>query len=388
MSDLAIRPLDERAYALLAEEGFGPDLFNPTQHVACELVEAYATALALDLCRQLDLEELLSTPRTAADVCGARRWRRGITPALHWLLDRLAQTGHLVHATDGYRLAAPLPASQREAIRARGLTADASYAPAYELLDEAAAAFAAIAGGETTGERALFGKVTLWVRYFDNRNAYYALNNRVAAPAAAGRLAHGAHVLEVGAGLGSATQALLEALTEREAVGHIASYCVTEPVAFFRRRAQRQLTELYATVPLAFASLDVNQAWATQGVAPASQHLVWGVNVLHLARDLDAVLRQAHATLAPGGWLVVGEGMRPFTDCVVGAEFPFRLLESFNDVRLDPATRPTPGFLTAAHWLAALERTGFDDVTVVPNAIRLRAHYPGMLAAAACGRRR
>jgi SAM-dependent methyltransferase len=119
-----------------------------------------------------------------------------------------------------------------------------------------------------------------------------------------------------------------------------------------------------------------------------SQHLVWGVNVFHLARDLDAVLCEAHAILARGGWLVIGEGMRPFDECVVGAELPFRLLESFTGVRLDPATRPTPGFLTAEHWLAALERAGFDDVAVVPNAIRLRTHYPGMLTAAACGRRR
>jgi SAM-dependent methyltransferase len=388
MPDLAIRPLDERAYALLAGEGFGSDLFNPTQHVACELVEAYATELALDLCRQLDLQDLLATPRTVADVRGARCWCQEITFALQWLLDRLSQTGYLVHAIDGYRLAAPLPPSQREAIRARGLTTDASYAPAYELLDEAAAAFPVIARGETTGERALFGKVTLWIRYFDNRNSYYALNNRVAAPAATARLAQGAHVLEVGAGLGSATEALLEALAGRDAVGRIASYCVTEPVAFFLRRAQRTLTGLHANVPYRFAPLDLNQPWAAQGVDLASQHLVWGVNVFHLARDLDAVLREAHATLAPGGWLVVGEGMRPFTDCVVGAELPFRLLESFTDVRLDPATRPTPGFLTAEHWIGALERAGFDDVTVVPNVIRLRAHYPGMLAAAVCGRRR
>ena len=34
-----------------------------------------------------------------------------------------------------------------------------------------------------------------------------------------------------------------------------------------------------------------------------------------------------------------------------------------------------------------LARAGFEDVAVVPDVIRLRAYYPGMLAAAACGRR-
>ena len=64
-----------------------------------------------------------------------------------------------------------------------------------------------------------------------------------------------------------------------------------------------------------------------------------------------------------------------------------RLLESFTSVRLDPVTRPTPGFLTAEQWLAAFDRAGFGEVTLVPDAIRLRACYPGMLAAAVCGRR-
>ena len=49
---LDVAPLDPLAYALLAEEGFGPELFNPRQHVACELVERYATELASDLDRK------------------------------------------------------------------------------------------------------------------------------------------------------------------------------------------------------------------------------------------------------------------------------------------------------------------------------------------------
>src|SRR5262249_39659838 len=129
---------------------------------------------------------------------------------------------------------------------------------------------------------------------------------------------------------------------------------------------------------------DLNQPW---DVAPASVDLVWGVNVFHLAHDLVAVLREAHTALAPGGWLVVGEGIRPAPGVPVGAEFPFQLLESFTAVRLDPIPGPEPGFLTAEPWLAAFERAGFVDVALVPDVIRLRALYPGFFAAAICGRR-
>jgi SAM-dependent methyltransferase len=381
----AIPPLDPRAYALLEDEGFGSDLFNPKQHEACELVEAYATELAGDVYHHLGLAEPLARSVSADELRAAFGWTPAIVPALAWLLDRLAEAGRL-ERRDGRFHAVAMSPSAHEAVRARGLAIDPSYAPAYELLDEAAAALPAIARGETTGERALLGKLTLWIRYFDNRNGYYALNNRVSAAAVAARLPHGARVLEVGAGLGSATEALLEGLRSAGALDRLASYRATEPVALFGRRAQRILGGLFPGVPLSFAPLDLNAPWAAQGIEPGTLDVVWGVNVFHLAYDLDAVLAEARAALASGGWLVVGEGMRPFAERVVGAELPFRLLESFTNVRLDPATRPTPGFLTAEHWLAALARAGFTHCRTVPDVPRLRAYYPGMLAAAACGR--
>jgi SAM-dependent methyltransferase len=167
----------------------------------------------------------------------------------------------------------------------------------------------------------------------------------------------------------------------------LAAYDVTEPVPFFRRRAERTLATAHPGAPLAFAALDLNQPWAAQGIPPGGHDLVFGVNVMHLARDLDAGLREARAALAPGGFLVLGEGLRPGPETPVAAELPFQLLESFADVETDPETRPTAGFLTAETWLAALRRAGFADGTLVPDAIRLRALVPTFLAAAVVGRR-
>jgi pyochelin synthetase len=388
MTAIGVPPVDPRVYAVLAEAGFGDELFNPRQHRSCELVERYTLETAVALTETLGLPALLAVPRTVDALLDARGFATAFRAPLAWLLARLAAAGLLARDGDAYRLAAPLPPPAVAAVRAACLETDPAYAPALDLVDEAAAIYPRVAAGETSGERALFQRVALWVAYFNNAHPYYALNNRVAAQAAAARVGDAdVRVLEVGAGLGSATEALLDALAARGRLGALARYDATEPVVFFRRRAARTLAAAHSGVPLAFGDLDLDRPWAAQGVEPGRLGLVWGVNVFHLARDLGAALDEAHAALAPGGWLVLGEGIRPAPGRPVAAEMPFQLLERFADVALDPDVRPTPGFLTAEQWQRALERAGFADVALVPDVVRLRALYPGFFAAAVCGRR-
>jgi polyketide synthase PksN len=386
MTRFPIIPPDDELFAILAEAGFGADLFNPRQHRSCELVDLYALQLAIDLLDRLALRPLLATPQPVDRLLGARGFVPTFRPALAWLLGCLSTAGVLECAGDDYRLAGAPPAIDLARLRTEGVESDPAYEPSFALLDVAASLYPEVARGAVDAERALFSKVTLWVAYFSNANGYYALNNRVTAAAAATRLpASGARILEVGAGLGSASEALLERLRAERRLDAIASYRVTEPVAFFRRRAERSLSAAHRDRAVAFAGLDINQPWASQGIEPGSCDLVWGVNVFHLARDLVAVLRQAHAALAPGGTLVVGEGVRPFAGQAVPAELPFPLLASYTDVALDADLRPAPGFLTAEQWQAALAHAGFAAIEVVPNVIRLRALRPALLAAAVCG---
>jgi hypothetical protein len=272
-----IAPADPRIYDVLAEAGFAGEPFNPRQHESCELMERYVTATAVRLLDDLELTGPLRAGAGADALLATRGFVEGFRPALRWLLARLARAGVL--ATDGERFApaADPPVFDRDEIRAAVLAGDPSYAPAIALVDEAGAIYPRVARGETSGEHALFRKLTLWTTYFHNDNRYYALNNRVAARAAAARVGPATHVLEIGAGLGSATAALLELLAERGDPGGLASYRFTEPVVFFRRRAQRELEARHATLLWTFDALDLNLPWADQGVTPASVGLVWGV---------------------------------------------------------------------------------------------------------------
>jgi SAM-dependent methyltransferase len=368
-----VHPPDPRLYPPLAAAGLSPDPFDPTQDRACKLVDLYTLHVAIDLLRELADPALLASGASADDLLVKGGYVASFRPALGWLLGRAAAAGIDVRM--------PLPRTDRAAVRAACLAVDASYVPAFMLVDEAAALYPRVARGEINGDRALLMKASLWVAYFDNRNGYYALNNRVVAAAAAARAAGPARVLEVGAGLGSATEAVLGALPAVE------RYHVTEPLPFFRRRAERTLRAAHPGVALEFGSLDVNGRWAAQGVRPAGHTLVLGVNVFHLARDLVATLREAFEALEPGGWLVAGEAIRPHPHACVGAELPFQILQSYHAVETDPELRPTPGFLTAEGWTGALRRAGFSEIALVPDAARLRDLWEGAITAAVCGRR-
>ena len=131
-----------------------------------------------------------STRRAPRRSCARRsRFTPSFARPLRWLLERLRVAGIVARDGEAYRLAAPPPEPDLDALRAQGLAHDPSYAPAYELLDVVAALYPRVARGEVQAERALFFRVGLWVAYFSNANGYYALSNRVAARAAVARLA-------------------------------------------------------------------------------------------------------------------------------------------------------------------------------------------------------
>ncbi|MFN7943519.1 MAG: methyltransferase [Thermoanaerobaculia bacterium] len=387
-------PRDPRVDRFLA--GLQIHRWDAKLFLACELVDRYARDQAITLARELEIEAPLAEGASVDELAERRGFVPAFRPALDWLLRRLAADDLLESSAatpDGprrYRLTRPMPAPELAELRAAGLAADPANAPTFDLFDAAAAAWPAVARGEGTGEHILFGlgRLPLWLAYFHNDNPVYAVNNLLAAVVGADALrpGPGARLLEVGAGAGSATEALLDELQARGRLADLASYRMTEPSAFFRRRAERRMAEKYPGLPLVGAALDIDLPLAEQGVAPASCDLVLAVNVLHVARDLRRALLELRAALAPGGVLVAGEGMRLFPAQPIPAELVFLIFSSFTSVELDPQIRPTHGFLSPEDWIRAFTAAGFEDVAVVPDLVRLREVYPRFFAGAVRGR--
>jgi len=106
-------------------------------------------------------------------------------------------------------------------------------------------------------------------------------------------------VLEVGAGVGSVTSALLPVLPPERS-----EYWFTDVSAFFRVRA----LEKFAAFPfLRFGTLDINSPGPWNGQVPFQFDCVVAANVLHNAEDIQATLTFLRRLLAPRGVLLLIE---------------------------------------------------------------------------------
>ena len=363
-------------------------IFDPPFARSHLAFDDYVHRLALGVVRAAGLDAVLGDWASAADVVAGAGLepRRSLVP-VEWLLRHLAERGVLAREDGGARVRrdGALPAPDAAEVLAAQRAHDARCLPSFAVAETVARDYPAFLRGERTGEEVLFApaRLALWTGYFANDNPLYAVNNRVGAVALETWLGPGpVRILELGGGLGSGTTAALERLAAADRIGDVAAYRFTELVPAFLRRAERVKERLGAPAFLTFAPLDMNRPFAEQGVAPASVTIVYAVNVLHVAHDLEFTLGEIRRSLEPGGRVIVSEGVRPTAGQTMYPEFVFNLLETFRAPRLHPVYRPNGGFLTVEQWRAAFETAGFKDVRSMPDIARIRPTFPTFYAAA------
>ena len=384
---------DERA-ALFPPELL--PLFGDAFVLSCDLLEEYVARLTLAVFRSTGLEAVFlrnarATLEQALTQAGLAATVARVPVA--WILAMLTLRGWLESGVEAngeirHRLKQPLPELDPDEIFQRQQAHNPRYAPSFAITALAAEYYPAILRGQMTGEQALFSAegISAWVKYFSNDNPLYAVSNALGAIAAEQALPEGpASILEIGGGLGSGTEALLDRI--KASAKPIASYHFTEISALFLKRARRSLLARRPDCPLSFAPLDIDRPFTEGGIASGTYSLVYGVNVLHVARDLAATLRELRVALKVGGVLVMSECVRPVADTPLHMEFVFNLLAAFREPMLVPAWRPNGGFLTPEQWMSALVANGFEDIRIYPDIAAIRSAYPSFVAAAIVARK-
>ena len=156
-------------------------------------------------------------------------------------------------------------------------------------------------------------------------------------------------VLEVGAGTGSATEAVLPRLPSDRI-----DYTFTDISAGFFSQAEERFATTGA--PIEYRRLDIEADPAAQGFDAHAWDLVIAANVLHATRDLGETLSHCRNLLAPSGQLVALEGLRHRT----WQDLTFGLLDGW--WRFTDIYRTEHAFARPDEWRRALADAGFSDV--------------------------
>ncbi len=154
-------------------------------------------------------------------------------------------------------------------------------------------------------------------------------------------------ILEVGAGTGSATAAVLPCLS-----GCSYDYMYTDISAGFFADAET----LFGGEPMQYRMLNIEKDPLTQGFDAHSYDLILASNVLHATRYLDDTLKHCLTLLAPSGELLALENFRPMG----WLDLTFGQLDGW--WRFADDYRPHHALASPDVWKQALLNAGFVDI--------------------------
>ncbi len=163
------------------------------------------------------------------------------------------------------------------------------------------------------------------------------------------------HVLEIGAGTGGTTAALVPIAA---AAGTVTEYWFTDVSEHFFDRAEREYAD---HAFMRFRKYDLDEDPLAQGLPAGHFDLVVAANALHATKDLARAIDGARSLLAPNGVLMLYE----VTTHLDWFEMSIALVEGWQHHK-DDLRDETP-LLTPALWERALRERGFDRVSVYPR---------------------
>ncbi|MBP0032421.1 MAG: SDR family NAD(P)-dependent oxidoreductase [Roseofilum sp. Belize BBD 4] len=288
----------------------------------------------------------------------------GIIPAHHRLLKRLLvslEEAQILHQTaeewETLKSLPPVsPSSTYQTLRDRYPQAIAEFS----LLHRCASQLSSVLQGTQDPVQLVFpeGDLTGATQLYQDSPVSQAMNSLVQ-QAIASLLetlppSQGIRILEIGAGTGGTTSAILPTLPPSQI-----QYTFTDLGPLFLTKAK----EKFSDYPfITYQTLDIEQNPASQRFPNHHYDLIIAANVLHATSNIRHTLTHVRQLLAPGGLLLLLEATEPqqWVDLIFG------LLEGWWKFSDTEYRRDHP-LLNRHQWQHLLQETGFTPVSSLPQ---------------------
>lgn len=288
--------------------------------------------------------------------------RLGVVPSQRALFRRmlsfLAADGTLREDGSGYVVQGPLAVVDAEAVRTRFAEKYPSSIHEMTLVSRCGTLLAAVLQGRKQPLEVLFpGGSAETVEHVYAKSPIARFYQEIAARCVREMVqtvspSSQLRVLEIGAGTGATTAAILPALA-----GVKSRYVYSDLSSLFLHRAAEKFR---GQGSIDYCLYDVERPAGEQSLPFREFDLIIAANVLHATSDVRQSMTRIHELLAPGGVVMLLEATRPRR----WLDLTFGMTEGWWKFA-DHSLRPSNPLLSRESWVSVLTDCGFDDVMAI-----------------------
>ncbi len=333
--------------------GMMPTLSAEIGWEAQEPIERLSTAYVIWAFQDMGFEFEVGAQATHEQIRQTRHIPEHYSRLLHRLLLVLSNVG-IVSFNDGQWTVTRAPQSDDFAVDSETLI---QQFPGYEaqivLVEQCGKELAGALTGEVDPLSLLFpnGSSALSERLYRDVPQAKVFNRLIGQIVAS---AKPTRVLEIGAGSGSTTAAILATLPPG-----VTEYAFTDISPMFIARAQERFTQHKF---MRYQALNIENDPTKQGFEDASYDVILAVNVIHATTDLRRTLKNIRRLLAPNGLFVLREMIRP----EVWVDITFGLTDGWWHYT-DTDLRSDYPLLSTQAWSDLIVESGFTEPTASPD---------------------
>ena len=320
-----------------------------------QLTEAYITAALV----KLGVFQTAGDTNTVDEIVAATEIQPTFAKLLGRWLERLVSIGALSHSAGRYTAREPLRALELKPIQRAAEEIFGSDRIILDYVNSCGSQLVEYVTGARSTLETLFpgGSFQRAEDLYERAplSAYFGAIGRAMMDALVrARGGNPIRTIEIGAGTGSTTSALLPVLPPLES-----SYHFTDLSDFFLNHARDKFAQ-YGFVQ--YGIFNAEEDADAQGYAEGSFDVVVATNVLHATRDICDTLKRVRSLLAPGGMLLLCE----VTTYLPWFDITTALIEGWQ--LFEDGLRGDHPLLPAEQWVTLLEQAGFEQVAVFPGA--------------------